>query len=388
MLDAPHIDPQDELTCLGHGEDLEASGGSMSPPILQTSLFAHPSIEALTAGLSEEHRRSVYTRGQNPTVGALEDKLALLERGEAAKCVGSGMAAVSAVLFALLEQGSHVLFVNQTYGPTLQMAERLATFGVEHDVVLDLDIDSIAAAIRPETRLIWLESPGTMTFRVLDLAAVTELARERGILTALDNSWATPLFQKPLEHGVDLVVHTASKYLGGHSDVMAGAIVGSAELLERVFYDGYLLLGAALGPMDAWLVNRGLRTLPARMRQHHADALAVARFLADHPRVRQVFHPALAADEALVRRQLSGFSGLLSFELDAPDHAATARFINALELFRIGVSWGGVESLALSASRSDEAPATQGVPARSVRLSVGLEGADALIADLDQAFSA
>jgi len=388
MLDAPKIDPQDELTCLGHDEDLEASGGSMSPPILQTSLFAQPTVEALTAGLDQEHRHSIYTRGRNPTVAALEDKLAALERAEAAKCVGSGMAAVSAVLFTFLQQGAHVLFVNQTYGPTLQMAERLTHFGVDHDVVLDLDARAIAAAIRPETRLIWLESPGTMTFRILDLAAVSEVARERGILTVLDNSWATPLFQKPLEHGVDLVVHTASKYLGGHSDVMAGAIVGSGDLLERVFYDGYLLLGASLGPMDAWLINRGLRTLPARMRQHHADGLAVARFLAEHPRVRQVFHPGLVADEALVQRQMTGFSGLLSFELDAPDHAATARFVNALKLFRIGVSWGGVESLALTVSRGDETRPTPGVPERTVRLSIGLEGTDALIADLDRALSA
>jgi cystathionine beta-lyase/cystathionine gamma-synthase len=388
LLETPNIDPQDELICLGHGEDLEANLGSMSPPIVQTSLFAHPTLEDLDAGLSAEHRRHVYTRGQNPTVEAVESKIARLEHAEAAKCAGSGMGAVSATLFALLEQGSHVLFVNQTYGPTLQMAARLATYGVEHDLVLDLDVASIAAAIKPNTRLIWLESPGTMTLRMLDLAAVSRLAREHDALTVIDNSWATPLFQKPIDHGIDLVVHTASKYLGGHSDVMAGVVCGSEALLERIFYDGYLLLGAALGPMDAWLINRSMRTLPARMRQHHSDGLAVARFLAGHPRVRQVFHPGLSGNGALIAKQLKGFSGLLSFELDAPDHAATARFINALELFRIGVSWGGVESLVLSASRSDEKLPAEGVPARTVRLSVGLEGAAALIADLGQAFSA
>jgi cystathionine beta-lyase/cystathionine gamma-synthase len=387
MIETPNIDPQDELICLGHGEDLDANLGSMSPPIVQTSLFAFPTVEGLNAGLAAEPHSHVYTRGQNPTVEALESKIAQLERAEAAKCTGSGMGAISATLFTLLEQGSHVLFVNQTYGPTLEMAGRLATYGVEHDRVLDLDMPSIAAAIKPNTRLIWLESPGTMTMRVLDLAAISEVARQHDILTVIDNSWATPLFQKPIEHGIDLVVHTASKYLGGHSDVMAGVVCGSEALLERIFYD-YLLLGAALGPMDAWLVNRGMRTLPARMRQHHSDGLAVARFLAGHARVRQVFHPGLGENEALVSKQLNGFSGLLSFELDAPDHAATARFINALELFRIGVSWGGVESLALSASRSDDQPPAEDIPARTVRLSIGLEGAAPLIADLEQAFSA
>ena len=387
MFESPHIDPDDELVCLGHDEDLAARGGALTPPIVQSSLFARPTLAALEAGLAAEHETPVYSRGQNPTVEALEAKLARLERGEAAKCVGSGMAAVSAVLFALLERGAHVLFVNQTYGPTLQLAERLRAYGVEHDLVLELDLESIEAAIRPTTRLLWIESPGTMTFRLVDLPAVCRMARERGILTVHDNSWATPLFQKPLRQGVDLVVHSASKYLGGHSDLMAGAIVGGAELLRRIFYDGYMLLGGALAPMDAWLVHRGLRTLPARMRQHHADGLAVGRFLADHPRVRRVFHPGLVEEGSLVDRQLVGFSGLFGFELDAPDHAAVARFIDALELFRIGVSWGGVESLALAASRGEGAAPPQRVPARTVRLSIGLEGAEPLIADLDRALS-
>jgi len=221
LIDEPHIDPDDELICLGHGEDLAAHGGSMSPPIVQTSLFAHDSLDDLMAGLDSEHRHHVYTRGQNPTVEAVERKMARLERGESAKCVASGMGAVSAVLFGLLEAGSHVLFVNQTYGPTLQLAERLRAFGVEHNVVLDLESETIAAAIRPTTRIVWMESPGTMTFRLLDVGAIAELAHRHGALAVIDNTWATPLFQKPLVAGVDLVVHTATKYLGGHSDLTA-----------------------------------------------------------------------------------------------------------------------------------------------------------------------
>ncbi len=387
MIETPRIDPDDELVCLGHEEDLAARGGSMTPPIVQTSLFAHPSHRDLAAGLAAEHRHRVYTRGQNPTVEALEAKLARLERGEAAKCVASGMAAVSSVLFGLLEAGSHVLFVNQTYGPTLELAGRLGAFGVEHDVVLDLDPERVAEKLRPATRLVWIESPGTMLFRLVDVAAVATLARQRGASTVLDNSWSTPLYQKPLERGVDLVIHSATKYLGGHSDVVAGAVVGRGELLERIFYRGYLLLGGALGPIDAWLVDRGLRTLPARMRQHHAGGLAVARFLAGHPMVRRVFHPGVAGEPALVASQLRGFSGLLSFELDRESYRDVAGFVDRLRRFRVGVSWGGVESLVLAPNRGTnaEALAAQGIPPGTVRLSVGLEAAELLIEDLDRA---
>lgn len=361
----------------------------MSPPIVQTSLFAHRSTDALTAGLAAEHQSHVYTLGQNPTVESVEAKLARLERGEACKVLASGMAAISAVFLGLLESGAHVVFVNNTYGPTLQLAERLRSFGIEHDVVLSSDLDRIAEAMRPETRMIWMESPGTMLFRVVDICAIAELARERGALTAIDNSWATPLFQKPLDLGVDLVLHAATKYIGGHSDVIAGAIIGSSELLETIFYNSYLLLGGAIGPFDAWLINRGLRTLPNRMRQHHSDGLALARYLSKQPKVRQVFHPGLAGDPVLVEAQLSGFSSLFSFELDTEDYARVAAFVDRLRLFRIGVSWGGVESLVLTPNQNTNTAdlASQQIPPGTVRLSVGLEGSTALINDLEQALA-
>ena len=389
MIETPRIDPADELICLGHGEDLAAHGGAMSPPIVQTSLFAHPSADDLTAGLGAEHRSHVYTLGQNPTVESVEAKIAQLERGESCKVLASGMAAISAVFLGLLESGAHILFVNNTYGPTLELAERLRSFGIQHDVVLSSDLDRIASAMKPETRLVWLESPGTMLFRIVDIAAIAQLARERGALTAIDNSWATPLFQKPLELGVDLVVHAATKYMGGHSDVIAGAVIGSAELLEKIFYNSYLLLGGAIGPFDAWLVNRGLRTLPNRMRQHHTDGLALARYLEEQPRVTRVFHPGLAGDPELIESQLSGFSGLFSFELDVETYPEMAAFLDRLQLFRIGVSWGGVESLALTPNQNTNAAqlAAQHIPPGTVRLSVGLEGAAALIGDLDRALT-
>jgi len=180
VIETPDIDAADRLVCLGHGEDLAAQGGSLSPPIVQTSLFGHGSQEELVAGLAAENRSHVYTLGQNPTVEAIEAKLARLERGEACKFLASGMAAISAVLFSLTKVGSHILFVNNTYGPTLELAERLTAFGVEHDIVLDRDSASIAAAFRPNTSLLWLESPGTMRFRMVDVGQVSEMPKQRG----------------------------------------------------------------------------------------------------------------------------------------------------------------------------------------------------------------
>ncbi len=377
-------------------------------PIVQTSLFTFPTFQALIEGLSAEHRHTVYTRGQNPTVEVLERKLALLERGEACKCFGSGMAAINAVMTGLLRAGDHVLFVNNTYGPTIQLAEHLERFGVEHDVLLDGTPDAVRAALRPNTALVWLESPGTMLFRVLDVAGIAAEARAHGALTCMDNSWSTPLLQKPLALGVDIVVHSCTKYLAGHSDLVAGAVISTAARMEELFYRSFLLNGGVLAPFDAWLLLRGLRTLPARLRQHEADALAVARFLDGHPAVRRVHHPALVdrsrvgapevaradavpAPGAPPRRDgsLSGTSGLFSFQLVRDDFESVSRVIDSLKHIRIGVSWGGVESLAISPSRPDNGPKLDaaGIPRGLIRLSVGLEGADVLVADLDAALA-
>jgi cystathionine beta-lyase/cystathionine gamma-synthase len=384
------IDPADVAICVADDEvrDPQASAPT-STPIVQTSLFTFPNFQMLVDALSAETRHHVYTRGRNPTVEAVERKLAALERGEAAKCFGSGMAAISAVMLGLLKSGDHILFVNNTYGPTLQLAKHLRRFGIEHDVLLDLDVEPFERALRPNTRLVWLESPGTMLFRVLDIAALTSVARERGILTCIDNSWATPLYQKPLTLGADIVVHSCTKYLGGHSDLLAGAVVTTAERIEELFYRAFLLNGGILAPFDAWLLLRGLRTLPVRLRQHEADALRVAEFLKGHPAVRRVNHPAFADDMVPVERQLTGYTGLLSFELVRGDFESVRKFIDGLERIRIGISWGGVESLVTSPNRGSNGPQldAQRIPHGMVRLSVGLEGSDLLIEDLASALA-
>lgn len=382
------IDPRDVEICVGTGAGLETHG-AVAPPIVQTAPFAFSSFRDLVAGLDAEHRTQVYSRGQNPTVEIAERRIAALERGEACKCFASGMAAISAVFSSLLAAGDHVVFANQIYGPTLQLAEHLERFGVTHDVVAGGDAPAVARALRPRTRLLWLESPGTMLFRVLDVAALAEMARGKGILTAMDNSWATPLFQKPLTLGVDLVVHSCSKYLGGHSDVVAGAVVSSAALVEQIFYRAFLLNGGVLGPFDAWLLIRGLQTLPVRMRQHREDALAVARFLAGHPAVARVHHPGLAPSSQAEAGLLQGTSGLFSFELARDGFDDVCRVIDALRVFRIGVSWGGTESLVLSPQREGNAEELErrGIPPGLIRLSIGLEGSGALIRDLEGALA-
>lgn len=382
-LSAPFAS-EDVLACLRAGE----GSGPVMPPVVQASLFRFETLGKLLAAQGREHVESVYSRGTNPTVRELESALAALEGGEAAKCCASGMGAIAATLFGLLKAGDHVLFVGDIYGPTLGLAERLRDFGVAHSRCLSGDLDEITAALTPATRLIYLESPGTMRMELLPIAEIATLARARGVLTAIDNTVATPLLQKPLALGIDLALHSLTKYVGGHSDAMGGAVVGSAELIERIFYRGYMLLGAALAPHDAWLHLRGLMTLPARLARQRDDALAVAQFLAEHPRVRRVFHPALtsgAQSELFARQIARGHSGLFAAELNLPDHAATLALADRLKLFAKAISWGGVESLVTTPHRSDPGPGEHRYPRTMLRFSIGLEGAEALIADLAQA---
>jgi cystathionine beta-lyase/cystathionine gamma-synthase len=383
-----HIDPQDALLCVHDPLDGEPPHPS-STPVVQTSLFSFPSMEELAEAYSDPRCHRVYTRGQNPTVEVLEEKLATLERGEACKAFASGMAAVSAVLLGLLEAGDHIVFLNDTYGPTLQLARQLERFGIRHTVVRTLEPDALEAALTPATRLIWVESPGTMLFRVVDLAAVAALARERGITTAIDNTWTTPLLQKPLVHGFDVVMHTATKYLAGHSDVVAGAVVTDHDRMDRIFYRAFLLNGGILAPWDAWLTLRGMRTLPTRLREHEAAALALAETLAQHPAVAAVHHPALTADPDLVTRQMSGHTGVFSFVLADGRWEAVCALVDALEHFRIGVSWGGVDSLVISPQRpgNERVLGDRGLPTGLIRLSIGLEGVDLLRDDLLRALS-
>lgn len=375
------------------GEDRARHHGAIAPPIFQASNFAQPSVAAMRAAIAREYAHPLYTRGANPTAAILRAKLAALEGTEDALVFGSGAAAVAAAVLAAVGQGDHVVCVDKPYAWTRQLlADLLPRFGVACDFVDARDPAAVAAALRPETRLIVLESPNSMTFEQQDLAAIAALARPRGILTLIDNSWASPLGQNPAAFGIDVVVHSGTKYLAGHGDVVFGAVCASRALCERIFRGPYMTLGAILSPHDAWLALRGLRTLEVRMHRIDQSTRRVLAFLETHPKVRRVFHPHAQAEpqSALTATQLRFASGLLSIEVDT-DLDGVERFVDRLERFLIAVSWGGYESLVFPAAAwrdwrgcERECP----VPVTLVRLSIGLEDPEVLIADLAQALVA
>ncbi|MGW4795602.1 trans-sulfuration enzyme family protein [Nonomuraea sp. NPDC004297] len=374
----------DEFICGRLGEDEPWALGAVNPPVFENSVFTFATAEELGEAVRNEDERYVYWRGTNPTVDLAQRKLAALERGERAKCFASGMGAISATISSIVSAGDHVLVLGAIYGPTTQFLRYLEKFGVTHTHVRDLA--EAGGAIRPGTRLLYFESPSYMAYAVVDIAEVTGWARERGLTTVMDNTWSTPLYQKPLTMGVDLVVHSLSKYIGGHSDLVGGVVVGPARLIRPLSLTEYQLFGAAMSPHDAAKVIKGLRTLPVRMAAHQERGLAVAAFLRDHPAVRSVNHPGLPSHpgHAIAVRQMTGFSSLFSLELDTESRERVGAFLTRLRHFRIGVSWGGFESLvnAPALSTEESVRATMGIPVGLVRLSVGLEPAETLIKDL------
>lgn len=374
----------DEFICGRLGEDEPWALGAVNPPVFENSVFTFATAEELGEAVRNEDERYVYWRGTNPTVDLAQRKLAALERGERAKCFASGMGAISATISSIVSAGDHALVLGAIYGPTTQFLRYLEKFGVTHTHVRDLA--EAGDAIRPGTRLLYFESPSYMAYAVVDIAEVTGWARERGLTTVMDNTWSTPLYQKPLTMGVDLVVHSLSKYIGGHSDLVGGVVVGPARLIRPLSLTEYQLFGAAMSPHDAAKVIKGLRTLPVRMAAHQERGLAVAAFLRDHPAVRSVNHPGLPSHpgHAIAVRQMTGFSSLFSLELDTESRERVGSFLTRLRHFRIGVSWGGFESLvnAPALSTEESVRATMGIPVGLVRLSVGLEPAETLIKDL------
>jgi cystathionine gamma-lyase len=361
--------------------------GAVIPPIYATSTF-----EQYGPG---EHTGFEYSRAQNPTRQALERAVAQLEDGLQGYAFASGLAAISTVL-ELLPVNSHVVAVDDLYGGTFRLFERVrgVSAGLSVSYVDSRDLAALEAAIGPQTRMIWIETPSNPLNRLVDLAAVAAIARKHGLLSVVDNTFATPLIQRPLAHGFDIVVHSATKYLNGHSDVVAGvAVVSHAQpqLAEQLAFL-HNATGAVLDPLPSFLVWRGLRTLALRMERHCANALAVAQWLETHPAVERVLYPGLPShpQHELACRQMQGFGGVVSFYLKG-DEGTARRFLNALKLFILAESLGGVESLAClpaamtHASVSPQRRAELGVSDNLIRLSVGIEGIDALIADLDNA---
>ena len=373
------------------GEDRERGFDAVVPPIVQSGNFTYPSVAAMRAVVQQEFDRPLYTRGFNPTAAMLRQKVAALEGAEDALVFSSGSAAIAAAVIAHVKAGDHIVCVQKPYSWTKKLlAELLPRFGVEHTFVDGTDPENYRRAIKPNTSFLILESPNSLTFELQDIAAVCAIAKEHGIVTLCDNSFSSPLFQNPIALGADMVAHSATKYLNGHSDVVAGVLAGSKERMRQVMSKEFMTLGAAPSPHDAWLLMRGLRTLELRVNRSADSAERVARFLEAHPRVKRVHWPGLEShpQHALAKKQMKRVAGLMTIELDAPDVAAVERFCDNLKRFLIAVSWGGYESLQwpVCALQGPSGYYTD-LPFTLVRLYIGLEDADALIADLEQALA-
>jgi methionine-gamma-lyase len=376
-------------TVVHAGEDPKANLGSLSVPIYQSAVFTFPDAEQGAAIHEGEQPGYFYGRMGNPTQSALETALCQIEGGEAALALASGMAAVTTTLMTLLRSGDHIVAPESLYATTNALLDQLLTpLGVSVTYVDATDPGNYAAAIRPETRVAYLESPANPTMKLVDIPAVVAIAKERGITTVMDNTFATPFNQRPLTFGVDIVVHSATKYLGGHGDLMAGALIGKREVVERARWQTNKILGGVIGPQTAWLILRGIKTLALRMERHNANALAVATFLSGHPKVRAVHYPGLPShpDYALACRQMAGFGGMLAFDVGGVEEGR--RLVNTVRLCSLAVSLGDVSTLIqhsasmTHASVPSERRLAVGITDGLLRLSVGIERAEDIIADL------
>jgi cystathionine beta-lyase/cystathionine gamma-synthase len=371
------------------GEDREAGFRAVVPPVVQSGNFTYPTVDALRKAMRREFDVPVYTRGANPTVVIVRKKLAALEHAEDALLFGSGSAAIAAGVLSFVKAGDHIVCVRKPYSWTTKLLnELLERFNVSSTFVDGTDAENFRRAITPATRLFILESPNSITFELQDLQAVSAIAKEHGILTLCDNSYSSPLFQNPIDLGIDLVAHSGTKYLNGHSDVVCGVLAGSNEHIRQVMAKEFMTLGAIPSPHDAWLLMRGLRTLELRMQRSADSAERVAKFLEAHPKVAQVNWPFLESfpQRPLAIRQMKRCAGLMSIRVKANDVAGVERFCNALQRFLMAVSWGGHESLQFpTAAVMDPAAPAGELPWDLVRIYVGLEDPEVLIADLDQA---
>lgn len=366
----------------------EGGSGDVAMPIHLASTYARKKVEVPTAGYE-------YARTDNPTRDALQKRLAALEDAEYALAFSSGMGAETTLLLSLLSAGDHVVAFDDLYGGTRRLLTRVfnARFQIDVSYVDARDPEEIARNMRAETRLIWLETPTNPLLKLCDIEKISEIAHRNGVLVVVDNTFMSPYFQHPLKLGADVVLHSTTKYINGHSDSIGGALMfNSAELFEKIKFTQNAA-GAILSPFESYLILRGIKTLAVRMREHEKNALAIAKFLEQHPRVRRVMYPGLEShpQHSLARRQMSGFGGMLSFELDG-DLAAAKKFVESLHYFALAESLGGVESLVELPALMTHASVPRverekiGLDDALIRLSVGIEHLDDLLEDLTAAF--
>ncbi|MYT68775.1 MULTISPECIES: cystathionine gamma-synthase [unclassified Streptomyces] len=372
-----------ETTAIHAGNTADPVTGAVVPPIYQVSTYKQDGVGGLRGGYE-------YSRSANPTRTALEENLAALEDGRRGLAFASGLAAEDCLLRTLLSPGDHVVIPNDAYGGTFRLfAKVVSRWGVEWSVADTSDAAAVRAALTPKTKAIWVETPSNPLLGITDIAAVAQVARDAGARLVVDNTFASPYLQQPLALGADVVVHSMTKYMGGHSDVVGGALIVNDEALGEELAYHQNAMGAVAGPFDSWLVLRGIKTLPVRMDRHSENATRVAEMLGRHPRVTKVLYPGLPEHPGheTAAKQMKAFGGMVSFQVEGGE-AAAVEVCNRAKLFTLGESLGGVESLIEHPGRMTHASVAGSaleVPADLVRLSVGIESVDDLLADLKQA---
>jgi cystathionine beta-lyase/cystathionine gamma-synthase len=370
--------------CIHAGQEPEPETGAVTVPIFQTSTYVQPELG--------RHKGYEYARTKNPTRSAVEANLAALERGKHGFCFASGMSATDTV-FRLLSSGDHVIAGENMYGGSYRLFSKVLTrYGLEFDYVDTANIDAVRKAIRPNTKLVFLETPTNPMMTLTDIAACAEVAHAAGALVVVDNTFCSPYLQRPLELGADIVVHSTTKFLNGHSDSVGGVVIlNSDEIAEKI---GFLqnAVGAILSPFDSWLVLRGTKTLAVRMKRHEENGMAMANYISNHPKVKKIYYPGLAdhPQHALAKKQMNGFGSMISFELGSHENAK--KFLDRVRLCSLAESLGGVETLIshpetmTHASVPIEDRKRLGITPGLVRISVGIEDIEDLIADVENAF--
>ena len=372
-------------------EDRENYFNAVSPPIVQSSNFVFDRVDDMRNAFTDEYSTYLYSRGLNPTVDILRKKLAALDNAEDCLVFNSGAAAIFAAVLANVKSGDHIVSVVKPYTWAQKMFnEILPRFGVTTSYIDGRDIENFERAILPNTTVIYLETPNSWTYDLQDLSAVAELAKAESIITIADNSYCTPIYQRPIDFGIDLVLQSATKFISGHSDTVAGVLSGSSKMIQRIFNSEYLNTGSGISPFNAWLLIRGLRTLPLRLEQISKSTIQVVNYLKQHPKVSSVIFP---FDEnfpqyELAKKQMQGACGLLTFIINATTIEQVEKFCESLRHILMAVSWGGHESLIIPKCSSIKAIDfnTADKEHRMIRLYVGLEDPAYLIKDLEQAF--
>ena len=371
-----------EDICAHYGDDYDRFLGAVTTPIYQTSLLKH--VEGTGFGGKGGYS---YSRMRNPTIEVAEKKVAALELAEEGICFASGVAAISAACLHFVAEGDHVITLRNAYFPTRHLlGTYLKRFNISYTEVVGDKIEEFEAAIQPNTKLIMLESPTTYTFQLQDIRAIAELAKAKGIGTVLDNTWASPMYQNPIAMGIDIVVHAVSKYIGGHSDLVAGVLVSTQEICDQIRGDYLGLFGACMNPQAAFLMIRGIRTLPVRMKAFMESGLAMANFLEQHPKVVAVNYPGLKSHPQyeLGKKQMTGYGALLSFTPRLPDQDTMTAFLNEMTAFQNACSWGGFESLLGGCASFDKEEAEKvGLLPGTMRMMVGLENIHTLMDEID-----